>query len=200
MSNTLPTSAAASPDALASPPPLYQLQQMCLGLLCSAPARRIHHGSTPWETEGDGAGAKPTICRRLEINDRPKPDGSSSRSAASAATAPPPAPNPPSFPQIYVLDLHQSRWTAAWKADLVAEARPRPQGARQVEPAGLIGHHRRWWSPQRQHEYAGVPANRPVPHTHTHVNECVYCRAQRETKLCYLIKSPRFPWVPFKKN
>lgn len=41
-----------------------------------------------WE---DGACAKPTICRRLEINDRPKPSGSPSHSTASvsAVTGPP---------------------------------------------------------------------------------------------------------------
>lgn len=35
----------------------------------------------------DGASAKPTICRRLEINDRPKPGGSPSPSTASFAAA-----------------------------------------------------------------------------------------------------------------
>lgn len=34
-----------------------------------------------------GASAKPTICRRLEINDRPKPSGSPSHSAASVGSA-----------------------------------------------------------------------------------------------------------------
>lgn len=43
----------------------------------------------------DGASAKPTICRRLEINDRPKPSGSQSRSAASIAAAVTGLPNLP---------------------------------------------------------------------------------------------------------
>lgn len=60
-----------------------------------------------WE---DGASAKPTICRRLEINDRPKPSGSPSHSTASvgAVTGPP---NLPFFPEIYVWDPCQSCWS-----------------------------------------------------------------------------------------
>lgn len=132
MSNT----AANSPDELASPTPLSAPADVPRPPLQRA---RSPHPSQK-HTLGDGgdcASAKPTICRRLEINDRPKPDGSSSRSAASPSTvtAPTGPPSLPSFPQIYTLDLCQSRWTAAWSVDLVVEARPRPRGGEQVEPA-----------------------------------------------------------------
>lgn len=56
MSNTLP---ALTAQTCLPPPPRYRLQQMCLGLLCSAAARRIHHGSTPWETAGTAPAPSP---------------------------------------------------------------------------------------------------------------------------------------------
>lgn len=67
--------------------PRYRPAQMCLSPL---PRRsRLPHPSQKCTLGAGevGASAKPTICRRLEINDRPKPSGSPSHSAASVGSA-----------------------------------------------------------------------------------------------------------------
>lgn len=86
----------------------------------------------------DGASAKPTICRRLEINDRPKPSGSPSHSTASIGVVT----GPPNLP----FSLKSMCETPASHAgvclrerlgvDLVGEAQPFTQGSGQVEQRG----------------------------------------------------------------
>ncbi|KAK9525674.1 hypothetical protein VZT92_016359 [Zoarces viviparus] len=69
---------------------------MCLSLLCCCSHSPHPSQKCTWGDGEDGASAKLTICRHLEINDRPKPSGSPSHSAASAGavTGPPNLPFP----------------------------------------------------------------------------------------------------------
>lgn len=118
--------------------PCYRPAQMCLSLLCGAPICHIHHRSAPWETERMVQRAKPTICRRLEINDRPEPSGSPSHSSASFGVVT----GTPNFP----FSLNSMCETPASHAgvffgetlgvDLVSEAQPFTQGSGQVEQCG----------------------------------------------------------------
>lgn len=77
-------STAKSPDTLCPP----------LSARADVPQPSPRHSRLPHPSQkctlgaGEvGASAKPTICRRLEINDRPKPSGSPSHSAASVGSA-----------------------------------------------------------------------------------------------------------------
>ena len=127
MSNrsTRMAAAANSPDVLA-PPPLIGSSRCASASSAALPLATSITDSHLGRVRGR-ASAKPTICRCLETNDGPKPDGSSSGPGAStrAVTAAPPQ---PAFSETYVPDPCQSRWTAACRADLVVEARSQPRG------------------------------------------------------------------------
>lgn len=86
----------------------------------------------------DGARAKATICRRLEINDSPKPSGSSSHSTASAGAVT----GPPNL-LLFLKSMCETPASHAGvcrgersRVDLVGEAQPFTQGSGQVEHRG----------------------------------------------------------------